>query len=192
MDNKDIWIIKEIYDSENALENFELELDIALKKQVPIIVIQPLGLAEHTGRWIAVGNFFHRAGILLGLSSVLWYLVCPRQLVCRCISGLAFACSSVYVLHWNLDPCGKYQVERNVSRLKKLQIPHSGCAVVLRRQNNHSGRKLLHITMSTLSIGVCIFGIYRHRPNFLKSGIFENLQALKFSKPRHDTDNYLH
>ncbi|CAG7832973.1 unnamed protein product [Allacma fusca] len=189
--HKNVWIIKEIYDSENALENFELELDLALKKQTPTIVIEPLALAEQTGRWIAVGNFFHRAGILCGFTSALWYLIWPRQSICGCLSGLGFVCSSLYVLHWNLDPCGKYQVERNVDRLRKLHIPHTGSAVVLRKQNNNMGRKLLHISMSTLSIGVCIFGVYRQRPDFLKTGIFENLNGLKLRKPRNHVEKYI-
>ncbi|CAG7837815.1 unnamed protein product [Allacma fusca] len=132
-----IWIIKEIYDAENSCEKFECELDLALKKGISTIVIEPPDLAEQTGRWITVGNFFHKTAVIFGLSSILWFSLCPRQTtVYTCLTGCSVLSASLYTISWQSDPCCKYQVEKNTRRLSRLEIPTATTAVVFRKRDN--------------------------------------------------------
>lgn len=66
-----IAVIKEVYDSENALAKFELELETALDLGCTIIVIEPERLAEETTHWIAIGNVLHKIAVGSGLISVI-------------------------------------------------------------------------------------------------------------------------
>lgn len=59
-----------MYESENALEAFELELDRALEAGCNVIVIEPTRLADETAQWIAFGNFLHRTAVFSGVGAI--------------------------------------------------------------------------------------------------------------------------
>lgn len=63
-------VIREVYDSENAHETFEADLDKALYAKVNYIIIEPTRLGDETGRWITVGNCLHKTAVISGLASV--------------------------------------------------------------------------------------------------------------------------
>lgn len=65
-----IAVIREVYDSENAYEVFELELERALDIGYYMIVIEPTRLGDETGRWISVGNCLHKTAVLSGLGVI--------------------------------------------------------------------------------------------------------------------------
>lgn len=64
-------IIREIYDSENAHETFEYELEKALESECSLIIIEPSKLGDETSRWIAVGNCLHKTAALSGLAAII-------------------------------------------------------------------------------------------------------------------------
>lgn len=64
-------IIREVYDSENAHETFEYELERALESECSLIVIEPSKLGDETSRWIAVGNCLHKTAALSGLAAII-------------------------------------------------------------------------------------------------------------------------
>ncbi|EDS34798.1 conserved hypothetical protein [Culex quinquefasciatus] len=65
-----VHVIREVYETENAHETFELELDKALYAKADYIIIEPTRLGEETGRWIAVGNCLHKTALVSGVASV--------------------------------------------------------------------------------------------------------------------------
>lgn len=72
-----IAIIREVYDSDSAHETFELELERALERGVPTIVIEPTTLGDETARWIAVGNCLHKTAVLAGFGAISTGTRCP-------------------------------------------------------------------------------------------------------------------
>ena len=70
MDPSKVAIIREVYDSENSHETFELELERALEAGCCIIVVEPSRLGDETARWIAVGNCLHKTAVLSGIGAI--------------------------------------------------------------------------------------------------------------------------
>lgn len=70
INQEDTAIIREVYDSENAQELFEQELDNALEAGYKYIIIEPTQLADETMRWISVGNFLSKTAIVSGVISI--------------------------------------------------------------------------------------------------------------------------
>lgn len=69
-ESSNVAIIREVYDSENAHETFEYELERALESECSLIVIEPSKLGDETSRWIAVGNCLHKTAALSGLAAI--------------------------------------------------------------------------------------------------------------------------
>lgn len=65
-----IVVIREVYESENAYEVFEVELERALDAGYHTIIIEPTRLGDETGRWISVGNCLHKTAVLSGLGAI--------------------------------------------------------------------------------------------------------------------------
>lgn len=65
-----VHLIREIYDGENAHENFILDLDRALVEKYDYIIVEPAKVADETSRWILVGNCLHKTSVLSGLASI--------------------------------------------------------------------------------------------------------------------------
>lgn len=70
LDPSKVSIIREVYDTDNAHETFELELERALEAGSSIIVVEPSRLGDETARWIAVGNCLHKTAILSGIGAI--------------------------------------------------------------------------------------------------------------------------
>lgn len=70
LDPSKVAIIREVYDTDNAHETFELELERALEAGCSIIVVEPSRLGDETARWIAVGNCLHKTAILSGIGAI--------------------------------------------------------------------------------------------------------------------------
>lgn len=111
-------IIPEVYDDENAYENFENELEKALEAGYSVIVIEPSRLGDETARWIAVGNCLHKTAVAAGMVSVAAALVwTEKPYICLPFGILSLLCTGVYTLSWQFDPCVKYQVETDLKKL---------------------------------------------------------------------------
>jgi len=74
-ESSNVAIIREVYDSENAHETFEYELERALESECSLIVIEPSKLGDETSRWIAVGNCLHKTAALSGLAAIITGLI---------------------------------------------------------------------------------------------------------------------
>ncbi|KAK4324659.1 hypothetical protein Pmani_004718 [Petrolisthes manimaculis] len=118
-----IAIIREVYDSDSAHETFELELERALERGVPTIVIEPTTLGDETARWIAVGNCLHKTAVLAGFGAMsaglIWH---DTAFLCVPLGTLSLFCTGVYTASWQFDPCCKYQVECDSNRLSRLPL----------------------------------------------------------------------
>lgn len=169
-------IIHEVYDDENAYENFENELERALEAGYSVIFIEPSKLGDETARWIAVGNLLHRTAVTAGLISVTTALIwTKRPYVFLPFGILSLLCTGVYTLSWQFDPCVKYQVETDFKKLfyefpclklllstdyqKHFSGPFPFNLVVLVRKDN-SKRKMLHSGLSLIAAIFCIWRLY--------------------------------
>lgn len=104
-------IIREVYESTNAHERFEAELDKALEAKVDYIIIEPPRLGDETERWITVGNCLHKTAVVSGvaslISSLLWR---DRPVIAAPMCAVSLFCAGLYTVSWNYDPCCQYQV----------------------------------------------------------------------------------
>ncbi|PSN41083.1 Transmembrane protein 11 [Blattella germanica] len=163
LDPSQIAIIREVYDSENAHETFELELERALDAGCSIIVVEPSRLGDETARWIAVGNCLHKTAVLSGLGAIVTGFVwTERPYVCTPLGALSLLCTGLYTVAWQLDPCVQYQVERDPRKLVKFPLLGaltSASPVVLVRRDN-SRRKILHTSVSLIATAFCVWRLY--------------------------------
>ncbi|KAK3593339.1 hypothetical protein CHS0354_031401 [Potamilus streckersoni] len=139
-------IIREIYENGDAQEEFEQELERALEARAKIIVIEPMKLGNEIARWIAVGNFLHKACCLSGCGVFLTELIFPEKMLIKLPLGmLSIMCAAVYGISWQNDPCCKYQVEGNVQRLKEVLPVYklSSCTPVILVRKDDTRRKFL-------------------------------------------------
>lgn len=155
-------IIHEIYDSEDAHEEFESKLETALESGCAIIVIEPTKIGEETARWIRVGNFLHKTCILTGGVALLSPFIMPRAVRCPSIfgfSGISIFCALLYGVSWQFDPCCKYQIEYDTKKLAKIPTGTSHSPVVLVRTDDKY-RKMLHNLIACSAAAYCGWKIY--------------------------------
>ncbi|KAI8040898.1 hypothetical protein M5D96_006841 [Drosophila gunungcola] len=164
-------VIREVYDSSNAHERFEAELDKALEAKVDFIIIEPPRLGDETGRWIWVGNCLHKTAVATGVislvASLLWR---DRPIIAAPACALSLFCTGLYTVSWNYDPCCQYQVlnqtssglqvENNETVLEKLPLTDVSSPVILGYSPN-SKTKYLHRGVSFLSAALCAWQIWR-------------------------------
>lgn len=159
--SKDWHIIHEIYNDDDVdlQESFEIELEQALEAKCNIIVIEPPKLGDETAKWIRVGNFLHKTAVLTGLGSLLSAGLWQEQCIVSCPMAIcSVACTGIYTVSWQFDPCCKYQVEHDPRRLSRLPLHTlaSSTPVVLVRKDD-TRRKVLHCTVSALASLVSIW-----------------------------------
>ncbi|XP_071006116.1 transmembrane protein 11, mitochondrial-like isoform X1 [Oncorhynchus clarkii lewisi] len=160
----DCYIVHEIYNGENAQDQFEYELEQALEAQYKYIVIEPTRIGDETARWIAVGNCLHKMAVLSGTACLLTPLSLPPEYsryVALPTGALSVACSTLYGISWQFDPCCKYQVEYNSQKLSRLPLhtlTSSTPVVLVRRDDIH--RKRLHNTIALAALAYCAKKIY--------------------------------
>ncbi|KAH8242442.1 hypothetical protein KR032_006526, partial [Drosophila birchii] len=154
-------VIREVYDSSNAHERFEAELDKALEKKVDFIIIEPPRLGDETGRWIWVGNCLHKTAVATGVvslvASLLWR---DRPVIAAPACALSLFCSGLYTVSWNYDPCVQYQVENNETVLEQLPLTDVSSPVILGYSPNCK-TKYLHRGVTFLSAALCAWQIWR-------------------------------
>ncbi|EDV96380.1 transmembrane protein 11 homolog, mitochondrial isoform X2 [Drosophila grimshawi] len=155
-------VIREVYDSSNAHERFEAELDKALEAKVDFIIIEPPRLGDETGRWIWVGNCLHKTaaatGVVSMISSLLWY---DRPVIAAPVCAMSLFCTGLYAVSWNYDPCCQYQVEENNEEaLSKLPLTDVSSPVILGYSPNTQA-KYLHRGITFLSAALCAWQIWR-------------------------------
>ncbi|XP_053095051.1 transmembrane protein 11, mitochondrial isoform X2 [Pangasianodon hypophthalmus] len=158
------YIVHEIYNGENAQEQFEYELEQALEAQYPYIVIEPTRIGDETARWVAVGNCLHKTAVLAGAACLFTPLALPAdysRYVALPAGALSLACAALYGISWQFDPCCKYQVEydsRKLARLPLHTLTSSTPVVLVRRDDVH--RKRLHNTIALAALAYCAKKIY--------------------------------
>lgn len=145
-----IYVIREIYDNENAYENFEQQLERALAQECETIVVEPFRLGDETSRWIAVGNWLHKTAVLAGLGSIVAAFVWPNtSLINAPLAMLSTLCTGLYSISWQFDPCCKYQVQSDPGQLNQLALEalNNSSPVVLVRKDD-TRRKILHTAVT--------------------------------------------
>lgn len=160
----DCYIVHEIYNGENAQDQFEYELEMALEAQYKYIVIEPTRIGDETARWITVGNCLHKTAVLSGTACLLTPLSLPSEFsryVALPAGALSVACSALYGISWQFDPCCKYQVEYDSQKLSRLPLhtlTSSTPVVLVRRDDVY--RKRLHNTIALAALAYCAMKIY--------------------------------
>ncbi|XP_051244430.1 transmembrane protein 11, mitochondrial isoform X1 [Dicentrarchus labrax] len=160
----DCYIVHEIYNGENAQDQFEYELEQALEAQYKYIVIEPTRIGDETARWITVGNCLHKTAVLSGAACLLTPLSLPPEYsryVALPAGALSVACAALYGISWQFDPCCKYQVEYDSQKLSRLPLhtlTSSTPVVLVRRDDVH--RKRLHNTIALAALAYCAKKIY--------------------------------
>ncbi|XP_061605594.1 transmembrane protein 11, mitochondrial isoform X1 [Phyllopteryx taeniolatus] len=160
----DCYIVHEIYNGENAQDQFEYELEQALEAQYKYIVIEPTRIGDETARWITVGNCLHKTAVLSGAACLLTPLSLPPEYsryVALPAGALSVACAALYGISWQFDPCCKYQVEYDSQKLSRLPLhtlTSSTPVVLVRRDDIH--RKRLHNTIALAALAYCAKKIY--------------------------------
>ncbi len=158
------YIVHEIYNGENAQDQFEYELEQALEAQYRYIVIEPTRIGDETARWVAVGNCLHKSAVLAGAVCLLTPLALPAEYsryVVLPAGALSLACAALYSISWQFDPCCKYQVEYDSQKLSRLPLhtlTSSSPVVLVRRDDVH--RKRLHNTIALAALAYCAKKIY--------------------------------
>lgn len=159
-------MIREIYESENSIESFLIQLERALNNKDPYqyIVIEPKRLAEETGRWIMLGNILSRLSLVSGLASITLSVVSPnrRLFISVPLAALAFITRGFYDISWYFDPCSKYQVESTGSCTvpKFVDETKSTSRIILVYKDN----TLLNYAQRTVTVAavvLCGFQLYR-------------------------------
>ncbi|KAK2833704.1 hypothetical protein Q5P01_017593 [Channa striata] len=160
----DCYIVHEIYNGENAQDQFEYELEQALEAQYKYIIIEPTRIGDETARWITVGNCLHKTAVLSGAACLLTPLSLPieyTRYVALPAGALSVACAALYGISWQFDPCCKYQVEYDSQKLSRLPLhtlTSSTPVVLVRRDDIH--RKRLHNTIALAALAYCAKKIY--------------------------------
>nr|KAF6398745.1 transmembrane protein 11 [Molossus molossus] len=160
----DCYIVHEIYNGENAQDQFEYELEQALEAQYKYIVIEPTRIGDETARWITVGNCLHKTTVLAGTACLFTPLALPldySHYISLPAGVLSLACCTLYGISWQFDPCCKYQVEYDAYRLSRLPLhtlTSSTPVVLVRKDDLH--RKRLHNTIALAALVYCVKKVY--------------------------------
>ncbi|XP_074867296.1 transmembrane protein 11, mitochondrial isoform X1 [Carettochelys insculpta] len=158
------YIVHEIYNGENAQDQFEYELEQALEAQYKYIVIEPTRIGDETARWITVGNCLHKTAVLAGTACLVTPLAFPADYshyISLPAGVLSMACCTLYGISWQFDPCCKYQVEYDAYKLSRLPLhtlTSSTPVVLVRKDDLH--RKRLHNTIALAALVYCVKKIY--------------------------------
>ena len=160
-------IIREVYEDESTQERFQARLERALQSQQQFIIIEPIQLGREMQKFIFVGNFFHKAAVMSSLCSLtacyLSHIPSFPEHTCYTVAlplaMVGWISTGVYDLTWQCDPCSKYQVLRDRSKLSQHAVSdlHTTSPVVLERKDD-TVRKVLH---NFLALSTASFFAYR-------------------------------
>ena len=143
-------------------ELYDTELEVALNRQYPMIVIEPQVLGDQISRWIQAGNFLHKSSVLCSLGCLASPFLLPpnnRTIISMSLGGSSLLLTALYDLSWQFDPCCKYQVEYNCDNLVKVPLERltSASPIVLVYKDD-TYRKILH---NAASLVVCAYMGYK-------------------------------
>lgn len=174
LSSTECYIVHEIYNGENAQDQFEYELEQALEAQYKYIVIEPTRIGDETARWITVGNCLHKTAVLAGTTCLFTPLALPvdySHYISLPAGVLSVACCTLYGISWQFDPCCKYQVEYDAYKLSRLPLhtlTSSSPVVLVRKDDLH--RKRLHNTIALAALVYCVKKIYELYAVWLQQG----------------------
>lgn len=146
----DCIVIADVYDSNEMAYNI---LEQALETEASHIVIEPFQLGEETSRWIRAGNCLHKTTVITGAWCFLFGQLFPKSNIsCVSFSLGSLLCATIYAVSWQYDPCCKYQVETDPTKLDQILAfdSLSSSPVVLVRKDD-TRRKILHNTIAIAS-----------------------------------------
>ena len=148
--------------------SLECQLEYALERRYPTIIVENSVLGYEVVRWIRLGNFLHKTAVLSGAASLVAVVALrhPANLYLGCSAGVvSLVCAGVYTLSWQSDPCCKYQVDYSLSSLAKVPRKefksNRGRHVVLTCKDDKY-RKRLHNVVAFAVLGVIGWQLYRH------------------------------
>lgn len=158
------YVIREIYESENSIGTFLMQLERALHSKYKYIVIEPLGLGQETGRWIMLGNILSRLSVASGLVSITTSVVWPDHLyVSVPLATLAFITQGFYDISWYFDPCSKYQVvkpgNQQVAQYVDESVAKSATKILVYKDNTLLNYAQRSVTIA--AVVLCGLRLYR-------------------------------
>ena len=157
-------IIRHLSECEDEEEEFlEEQLEDALDDRLQYIVIEPEKIGNETTKWIQIGNFLHKTGVLSGVGSIITGLTFPQKCknyFCIPMGIVSLTCISLYNISWQYDPCCKYQVEHDIRTLEKLEIENLKSSVVVLKRRDDKYRKRLHNIVGILVVGLFTWKVY--------------------------------
>ena len=151
-------------DEDDEDEYLEEQLEDALDDRLQYIIIEPEKIGNETTKWIQIGNFLHKNGVLSGLGSVIISITFPkryRNYFYIPVGIISLACISLYNISWQYDPCCKYQVEYDTRTLEKLEIDNLRSSVVVLKRRDDTYRKRLHNIVGTIVVCLFAWKIYK-------------------------------
>ena len=154
------------HDHSDSKESLECQLEYALEKCYPLVVVEPFWLGNETMRWIRVGNFLHKSAVLATLGALITVPFLPGAVrnVTSIPLGVVGVCSAaVYNVSWQFDPCCKYQVDYKGSELARIPSHElqSQTPVVLVRKNDKY-RKILHNSLALIFSAYLGWRLYQY------------------------------
>ena len=185
--NPDYFIIREIYENDNASEYFESELERALEEKVETIIIEPSRLGDDTAQWIIVGNCLHKTAVISGLGCLCLGLGLPeRGLAYFPLGSVSLFCAAIHTVSWQFDPCCKYQVEYDSRQLQRLPLHNltSSSPVVLVRKNDRR-RRILQSVVALSAVGLCSWRFYNWYLRWSFIGAVGHERTLNWKEPYH-------
>ena len=160
-------IIREVYEDESTTERFEARLEKALQNGEKFIIIEPIKLGKDIQKFIYVGNIFHKTAVTSSLfsltvcylSHVPYFPEHSCYTIALPLAMVGWISTGVYNLTWQFDPCSKYQVLQDRSKLSQNAVSdlHTTSPVVLERKDD-TVRKMLH---NLLALSTASFFAYR-------------------------------
>jgi len=169
-DSEDLVVIREVYDSDNAQEIFEMELERAIQSGCKTIIIEPTQLGEDTERWISYGNYLRRSAVVAGMASIMVGFYWEDKTFLPLPLGFTSSlCASLYTVCWAFDPCSLYKVEHRSATKRSSRKRQSSSSskdslvippVVIIRQNPSSrASNYTHIIAALASFTFCLWKI---------------------------------
>lgn len=164
--DRQLSVIREMYNGVDAQELFENELDRALDAACEVIVIEPERLGEDTARWIGLGDCLNSTVLVAGSGSIVACVVWQEKPYVYCpLTGLALFCAAFYNFSWKQDPCSMYRTATESERHARMQhlLPYSPKHTVLirrlARESDH--RSLIQSTVALISLTFSVWKLVK-------------------------------
>ena len=157
-------VIRALTEDEDDDEFLEEQLEDALDDEYQFIIIEPERIGNETTKWIQMGNFLHKSGVITGLGSIFVGIAFPqryRSYFYIPVGIASLTCISLYNISWQYDPCCKYQVEYDTRTLERLEIDNLKSSVVVLKRRDDKYRKRLHNVVGALVLCLFTWRVYK-------------------------------